>query len=306
MTRTYLDTNQDSTKFAAELTKNWNYARFSLPALKSDGHYYYTYNTGLQAQASIYRIKADKILDKIVDSSAVGELFFDPNLLSADGSVSRSASSFSEDGRYYACKSCFNSSCHCFEIVPSDCSGTDSIFSMNSDALSQSGSDWVQIYVRETCSPHLASQVGDEGRLESDVLKFVKFSSIGWSKDSLGFFYQRFPDRQEHGENSAGTETNADINASLFYHRVGTCQSEDLLVMGPDIKNPEYMYGASCTECGRYVVMTTSKDTGRSNLVRFFSIFVQIIYLIDIASALDRGSSGFTNWREHEVAESRR
>lgn len=73
--------------------------------------------------------------------------------------------------------------------------------------------------------------------------------------------------RQEHGENSAGTETNADINASLYYHRIGTAQAEDIVIIAPDLTTPEFMYGASTTECGRYVVMTTSKDTARSNLL---------------------------------------
>lgn len=69
-------------------------------------------------------------------------------MLSEDGSVSRSSSAFSEDGKYYAY------------------------------ALSKSGSDWTTIYVRPTSAPHVATQtVGkDEGRLEEDVLRFVKFS----------------------------------------------------------------------------------------------------------------------------------
>ena len=65
-----------------------------------------------------------------------------------------------------------------------------------------------------------------------------------------GFFYQRFPDREKHGADSdhtAGTETDSDINAAVYYHRVGTPQSVDVLVM-KDPEHPEWMFSASGTE----------------------------------------------------------
>ncbi|BGP47335.1 hypothetical protein JCM10450v2_003187 [Rhodotorula kratochvilovae] len=239
-TRNYLDQYADRTRFSEELTKNWNYPRFSCPALKGDGYYYFTYNSGLQAQPSIYRFPKGKETQTPKEGEIGGELFFDPNLLSTDGSVSRATSSFSEDGKWFAY------------------------------ALSRSGSDWNTIYVRPTSAPHDPKQeVGkDEGRLD-EVLRFVKFSGIGWSKDSKGFFYQRFPERQNHGadtDDKAGTETDKDVNAAVYYHRVGTPQSEDILVY-KDEANPEWMFSAGMTEDGRYIVMTQSRDTARSNLL---------------------------------------
>lgn len=67
----------------------------------------------------------------------------------------------------------------------------------------------------------------DDSRLP-DEIRFVKFSSITWTHDSKGFFYQRFPDRETHGSaetDLAGTETDDDKHAMLYYHRVGTPQS---------------------------------------------------------------------------------
>ncbi|KAK4703563.1 prolyl oligopeptidase, partial [Phenoliferia sp. Uapishka_3] len=240
-TKAYTSQNKHAEAFKRELTKNWDYPRFSCPALKGDGKYYFTYNSGLQAQSAIYRFPKGQEGKQVKEGEIGGELFFDPNLLSEDGSVSRSSSSFSDDGQWYAY------------------------------ALSRSGSDWTTIYVRPSSKPHVPGQeVGkDEGRLETDILRFVKFSGIGWTKDSKGFFYQRFPDREAHGadtEHTAGTETDSDINASVYYHRVGTTQAEDVLVQ-KDPEHPEWMFGASGTDDGRYVVMSSSKDTGRSNLL---------------------------------------
>lgn len=154
-----------------------------------------------------------------------------PNLLSKDGSVSRSSSAISKDGKYFAY------------------------------ALSQSGSDWTTIYVRLTSSPHSPTQaVGkDEGRLEEDVIRFVKFSSISWTADSSGFFYQRFPKRDD-----SGTDTESDKDASVYYHRVGTPQSADELIM-EDAANPSHMFYVGATNDGAYVVLSTSRDTARSN-----------------------------------------
>ncbi|GAA5975150.1 hypothetical protein JCM11641_004366 [Rhodosporidiobolus odoratus] len=240
-TRKYLDQYKDRKEYSEELRKNWDYARFSCPSLKGDGHYYFTYNSGLQAQPSIYRFPVGQETQTPKDGHPGGELFFDPNMLSKDGSVSRSMSSFSEDGKWWAY------------------------------GLSRSGSDWSTLYVRPTTSPHSTTQeIGqDPGRLPLDELRFVKFSGIGWTADSKGFFYQRFAERKEHGgveEDKAGTETEVDLNGMLYYHRVGTPQSEDVLVH-KDPEHPEWMFGASGTEDGRYLVMTSSRDTARSNLL---------------------------------------
>ncbi|KAK4057924.1 hypothetical protein OIO90_001143 [Microbotryomycetes sp. JL221] len=238
--RQYLDQNPYAKQFKQALTENFDFPRFSCPALKGDGNYYFTYNSGLQAQPVLYRFPKADATKSIPDGQAGGDLFFDANLLSNDGSVSRSTSAFSEDGKWFAY------------------------------ALSRSGSDWNTAYVRSTDSPHKPDQaIGkDEGRLEEDVIRYIKFSSIAWTKDSQGFFYQRLPERKGHGadtDDKAGTETDSDLNAMLYYHKVGTSQDKDILVH-KDPDHPEWMFGASVTDDGRYAVMYTSKDTGRSNL----------------------------------------
>jgi hypothetical protein len=54
------------------------------------------------------------------------------------------------------------------------------------------GNDYVNIFVRPTASPlskvAMDSGAGD-GRLP-DEIKYVKFSTISWTEDAKGFFYQ--------------------------------------------------------------------------------------------------------------------
>lgn len=54
----------------------------------------------------------------------------------------------------------------------------------------------------------------------------------------------------------------------LYYHRIGTPQSEDILVHKDD-ENPTWMWGAGLSETdGRYLELYTSQDTAA--VCRFF------------------------------------
>lgn len=50
----------------------------------------------------------------------------------------------------------------------------------------------------------------------------------------------------------AGTETNANLNHQLYYHFLGTDQSEDLLCWR-DFDNPKHTFIASVTEDGKVI-----------------------------------------------------
>lgn len=217
----------------------------SCPSLKKDGYYYWSYNSGLQAQAVIYRTKKEDLPNTFPeqDNSAGGSLFFDPNRLSKDGTASLSSTAFSETGKYYAY------------------------------GISRSGSDWFTIYVRQTDTPHAEQKDTeipeggqDDGRLP-DVVRYAKFSGITWTHDDAGFFYQRFPNAIDHKSDTAdvaGTETNSDQNAMLYYHRLGTSQDEDVLLFN-NPEEPDHMFGTEITDDGRYLIMGTHKDTSPSS-----------------------------------------
>ena len=94
------------------------------------------------------------------------EVFIDPNEWSDDGTIALGRCTFSENGEYCAY------------------------------GISKSGSDWRTIKVNSR-SPlfqimFLSCQVKCVASREdmSDVLEWVKFSSIAWTHDDKGFFYQ--------------------------------------------------------------------------------------------------------------------
>ncbi|MBL8848777.1 MAG: S9 family peptidase [Planctomycetaceae bacterium] len=107
------------------------------------------------------------------------------------------------------------------------------------------GTDWHTFRVMEITT----------GKLLDDELKWIKFNSPAWTMDGEGFFYARFPQPEEGADFQS-----LNLNAKVYYHRVGRPQSEDVLVFArPD--QPEWGYGCSVTEDGRYLVITIHLGT---------------------------------------------
>ena len=150
-----------------------------------------------------------------------GTVFLDPNTLSEDGTVALSSYGFSKDGRSLAY------------------------------AVSTGGSDWVEIRllgVAEDGSPYPLD----------DRLEWVKFSSISWSHDHRGFFYNCFP-KPEGLKGSAGTETDANVMQRLCYHLVGAPQEKDPVVWRAPEDHPHWMCGAEITDDGEWLVLGISE-----------------------------------------------
>ena len=114
--------------------------------------------------------------------------------------------------------------------------------------LATSGSDWNEWHVRDV----------DTGKDLSDDLKWVKFSGASWTNDNRGFFYSRY----DEPKGAAMRDTN--YFQKLYYHRLGTAQSEDKLIYErPDIK--EMMFGGEVTDDGHYLTITVQQDTSPKN-----------------------------------------
>ena len=111
--------------------------------------------------------------------------------------------------------------------------------------VAEAGSDWATWRVMEIAS----------GRVLDDELKWVKFGGASWTKDGKGFFYSRYPEPEEGAEFSQ-----LNFNQRLYFHRVGTPQSEDVLVYRR-VDHPDWSFWAEVTEDGRYLVITVGKGT---------------------------------------------
>jgi prolyl oligopeptidase len=114
--------------------------------------------------------------------------------------------------------------------------------------LATSGSDWNEWHVRDI----------DTGKDLPDDIKWVKFSGASWTKDNKGFYYGRYD------EPKGATLRDANYFHKLYYHRLGTSQSEDKLIYDrPD--NKEMGFGGNVTDDGRYLIITVSQGSSPNN-----------------------------------------
>jgi len=111
-------------------------------------------------------------------------------------------------------------------------------------AVSRSGSDWQEYKVLD-----LATK-----KPLPDTLEWIKVSSPAWAGE--GFYYSRYPAPAKGHELSSANE-----NHQVFYHRVGTPQSQDALVF-EDAANPQRFHTVETTDDERFVILSVS-DRGR-------------------------------------------
>lgn len=148
-----------------------------------------------------------------------GRVVLDPNALSPEGTIALAQYSPSPDGRYVAY------------------------------ALAEGGADWEDIKVRVTKT----------GQDLPETLKWVRFSGLSWTRDGKGFFYSRYPARDESTRLSAALEHHA-----LFYHRVGSSQAEDVLVYERrDL--PTWFVFSTVSEDGRFLFVYLSRGADIRN-----------------------------------------
>ncbi len=119
--------------------------------------------------------------------------------------------------------------------------------SMVAYSISEGGSDWRKVIVMNALNRQIVG----------DTLKDIKFSGLSWKGDD-GFYYSSY-DKPKGSQLSAMTD-----HHKLYYHRIGTSQSDDKVVFGADIVR-RYVEG-SVTEDGRYLVVTAAESTTGNEL----------------------------------------
>ena len=192
----------------ARLTELYNYPKFGVPAIYGD-YMIFGKNDGLQNQMIIYKQK--KGSDQV-------ELLLDPNTFRADGTAALVSTSVSQDNKYLAY------------------------------SVSKSGSDWVEIYVRDIAT----------GKDLEDCIEWVKFSGAEWTKD--GFYYSRY------AEPKGSAYSSQNENQQVYYHKLGTPQSEDKLVYA-DPANPMRYFSASVSGDNKYLFIHGSEGTSGTEIL---------------------------------------
>ena len=114
--------------------------------------------------------------------------------------------------------------------------------------ITEGGSDWRKAIVINTA---------DKAIVE-DTLRDIKFSGIAW-RGNEGFYYSSY-DKPAGSQLSAKTQIH-----KLFYHRLGTPQSQDELVFGGE-NAPRRYVGAYLTEDERFLVVTAATSTTGNEL----------------------------------------
>ncbi len=113
---------------------------------------------------------------------------------------------------------------------------------------STAGSDWQEFHVRDIRT----------GQDLPDTLRWIKFSGLSWTNDGRGFFYNR-PVRPEGNALQVVVR-----DQKLYYHRLGTSQDADRVIYERP-EHPDWSFGGSVTEDGRYLIMNGSLGTDSRN-----------------------------------------
>ncbi|KAI5617048.1 prolyl endopeptidase, partial [Silurus asotus] len=108
--------------------------------------------------------------------------------------------------------------------------------------VSASGSDWVELRFLRV----------EGAKALEDRLERVKFSCMAWTHDGKGLFYNSYPEQEGKSD---GTETSTNLNQKLYYHVLGTPQSQDILC-AEFPKQPKWMSGAEVSDDGQYVLLS--------------------------------------------------
>lgn len=149
-------------------------------------------------------------------------------------------------------------------------------------AISKGGSDWRDVFVIDVASRELLS----------DKIEWVKFSGMSWFED--GFFYSRYDEPSDEEKLKAANEFQ-----KLYYHKVGTKQSEDILVM-EDKMNPKRGFSGSVTDNEKFLVISGWEGSSDYNLL-FYKDLSKKLPIKTIFGELEAEYSVIDNWEDNLI-----
>jgi len=155
------------------------------------------------------------------------------------------------------------------EIVPSDDG------KLLAYGASTAGSDWQEWKVRDV----------DTGKDLSDHIRWVKFSSASWvhgkSGRGEGFFYSRYDEPQQ-----ATQLSDALYYHKLYYHRLGTPQSEDALIYQSH-DHKDWNFGGGVTDDQRYLIIDIRQGTDQRGRTYYKDLSAKDSPVVELLNSFD-------------------
>jgi prolyl oligopeptidase len=151
--------------------------------------------------------------------------------------------------------------------------------------LASAGSDWQEWRVRDVKT----------GQDLDDHLKWIKFSGASWTNDGEGFYYSRYdepkPDEELTGQN---------YFQKLYYHCVGTPQSDDKLVYQRQDEK-EWGFHGEVTDDGHWLVISVTHGTERKNNLFYLDLGQPNAKVVELLTGFEArfdflGSDGSVFW----------
>jgi len=206
-------------RFRQRMLALWNYERFG--ASLSGGH---SYVVPEEHAGRLFYLHNDGAQDQSVltvldEPNGAPRVLLDPNTLSKDHATALSGYTISPDGSVLAY------------------------------TTSDGGTDWKTIRIR--------SVVTGEDLPES--IGLVKFTGIGWGHDSHGFYYSRYPVRED---GQGGDDAR---QVSIWYHTLGTPQDSDRFVYAVTNHTTRNPY-ATVSDDGHQLVIHISDGYAQSGV----------------------------------------
>ena len=139
--------------------------------------------------------------------------------------------------------------------------------------IQEAGSDWEQWKVRDvTTGGDLAEQ-----------LKGIKWAAVAWAKDGSGFYYSRY-------------DGGVNFFSKLFFHKLGTPQSEDSLIYeNRDIK--EWTFIPEVSQDGRYLIIFIWKGSDGTNQIYYKDLQKPNAPVVELIKGFDAAYSFVGNER---------
>ena len=149
-------------------------------------------------------------------------VLLDPNGLSDDGTIAVMTQSYTKDGGLLAY------------------------------SLAEAGSDWQTARILDTTT----------GEHFPETISQIKFTTLAWTPDSIGFYYTSFPHPEEFPDAPPST------NQRVYLHRLGTDQADDVLVYDrPD--QPDLGFHPFLTDDGELLILHVWQGTDTRNRIYY-------------------------------------